>query len=225
MKRSRRFDPDATLKKQRKAFKKKFGRDPQGGDPVFFDPDADTPIPLTREKVEGEVLSAMKTAGLPADVIYAFRKTGMLVMESRLDEYDPVDLASWNAAIEEYRRLEAEQAKTDTIDPPYRTRVIPPTKLPELVESPFTAADEEAISRCLDALDSVMETTSMTVRARMELGVGLLALACDHAFDSRVETGGTVEEGHRFAISIGQLGLARTQEIYEGMDHGSSDDD
>jgi hypothetical protein len=36
------------LKTQRKAFRKKFGRDPGPGDPMFFDPDEDTPKPRIR---------------------------------------------------------------------------------------------------------------------------------------------------------------------------------
>ena len=37
---------------QREAFQKKFGRDPGPGDSVFFDPDADTPTPMTPDRIE-----------------------------------------------------------------------------------------------------------------------------------------------------------------------------
>lgn len=212
------------MKAQKRAFEKKFGRNPGPGDPVFFGPDADTPLPITSERIESEILSAMKSAELPAELIYAFKKSGILLMESRRGEYHPDDVAAWNAAIDEYRRLESEQAKTDTKKPAYRTRIIPPTAIPELLESPFTAEDEEAISRCLDAQDGVMAITNMSVRARMELGAGLLALACDSAFDAQIETGGSPADGHQFAIAIANIALARTQEIYEGMEHEGDDD-
>jgi hypothetical protein len=35
------------MKKQLKAFRKKFHRDPGPNDPIFFDPDADSPQPLS----------------------------------------------------------------------------------------------------------------------------------------------------------------------------------
>ena len=225
MTRSRRTaDPKTIVKKQKKAFKQKFERNPSDGDPLFFDPDLDTPQPLKPEKVEKEVLAAMKKAALPAELIYAYKKTGFLVMESMRGRYSAEDLAEWNAAIAEYERLESHQAKTDA-KPDLRTRVIPPTRLPELLESPFTQEDEEAISKCLDALDEVLAVTSMSVRARMELGAGLLALACDHAFDAQISDGGTPEDGHKFAIALANIALARVQEIYEGMDHGDDNAD
>ena len=41
------MDPELAraMKNQLRAFKKKFGREPGPNDPVFFDPDADTPQP------------------------------------------------------------------------------------------------------------------------------------------------------------------------------------
>ena len=44
------MDPELTraMKNQLRAFKKKFGREPGPNDPVFFDPDADTPQPIAR---------------------------------------------------------------------------------------------------------------------------------------------------------------------------------
>ena len=143
-------------------------------------------------------------------------------MESMRGQYSAEDLAEWNAAIAEYERLEGQQATTDA-KPDLRTRVIPQTKLPELLESPFD--DEEAISKCLDALDEVLARTHMSVRARMELGAGLLALACDSAYDAQISDGGTPEDGHQFAIALANIALARVQEIYEGMDHGNADAD
>lgn len=212
------------LNKQRKAFRAKFGRNPGKGDPVFFDPEADTPQPMKEESLEREVLGAMKTAGLGADLIYAYRQTGFLVLESMRGQVPPEDLAEWNAAIAEYDQLEGRQAKTDA-KPDLRTRVIPPTRIPELLESPFTQEDEENISKCLDALDEVLTVTSMSVRARMELRAGLLALACDHAYDAQISDGGTPDDGHQFAIALANIAFARVQEIYEGMDHGDHDAD
>jgi len=40
------------LQEQRRAFIEKFGREPGPSDPVFFDPDCETPTPLTEERLE-----------------------------------------------------------------------------------------------------------------------------------------------------------------------------
>jgi hypothetical protein len=37
---------------QRERFRQKFGRDWKDGDPVFFDPDADVPTPMSMVKIE-----------------------------------------------------------------------------------------------------------------------------------------------------------------------------
>ena len=54
-------------KNQLRAFKKKFGREPGPNDPVFFDPDADTPQPIPIEKLRATVIEAAKKAGLDPD--------------------------------------------------------------------------------------------------------------------------------------------------------------
>jgi hypothetical protein len=66
------------LKVQREAFCKKFRRDFGPGDPIFFDPDADEPTPMSAVWVEAEVLGAMRKAGLPEAFAYAYKKTGLL---------------------------------------------------------------------------------------------------------------------------------------------------
>ena len=42
------------LRAQREAFRKKFWRDWQSGDPVFFDPDADEPTRMSIVKAQAE---------------------------------------------------------------------------------------------------------------------------------------------------------------------------
>ena len=56
--------PDAheALLQQREAFIEKFGREPGPDDPVFFDPDADTPQPLDLERYEKDLADAMAVA-------------------------------------------------------------------------------------------------------------------------------------------------------------------
>ena len=90
------------LEEQREYFRKKFGREPEPGDPLFFDPDVDTPIALDQERINAQLTQAMASAGLDPCLIYAFRRTGLIVTEDNLGLLSQEDLAEWNAAIEEY---------------------------------------------------------------------------------------------------------------------------
>lgn len=99
---------DKILKKQLRAFRKKFGRDPGPGDPVFFDPNADTPQPIPRADLEQTMREVAQY--LPPDIAYAYLKTdGMLVTEGNLDLWSDEDMEEWDAAIDEYWRLQDEQ--------------------------------------------------------------------------------------------------------------------
>ena len=53
-------------------------------------------------KVEHFMVEGMKQAGLDPALIYAFEKTGLLVSEANQHLIADVDLAKWNAAMEEY---------------------------------------------------------------------------------------------------------------------------
>jgi hypothetical protein len=55
------------MKGQLEEFKRKFGREPGPNDPVFFDPDADTPQPLQIAKLRAIVIEAAEKAGLDPD--------------------------------------------------------------------------------------------------------------------------------------------------------------
>ena len=90
------------------AFKKKFGRDPGPDDPVFFDPDADTPQFLNQNAMADLIQDAMVKAGIEPAKIYAFRKTGMLLSEDNLDKWTRSDLKKWADAVEEFDALQRE---------------------------------------------------------------------------------------------------------------------
>ena len=53
------------LEEQRRAFGKKFGRDPVKGDPLFFDTDAGQPVEMSPVAMNAEMLEAMRKAGHP----------------------------------------------------------------------------------------------------------------------------------------------------------------
>jgi integrase len=97
------------IERQRERFRAKFGRDPKPGDPLFFDPHADTPqfmSPATQREINEKMVEAMRAAGIPPDLIYAAERTGLLVSEDNRHLLSKEDLAEWQAAIEEYHRLQ-----------------------------------------------------------------------------------------------------------------------
>ena len=100
----------AALRDQRRAFRKKFGRDPGPDDPLFFDPDAsgDTPVQITGQQLRTDTLDAMRKAGIAPALIYAYAKTGLLVSEANQASLPLGALNEWSAAIAEYERMEAE---------------------------------------------------------------------------------------------------------------------
>ncbi len=92
------FEED--LNKQRKQFIEKFGREPGPDDPLFFDPDADTPQPYPEEKFTEEIVESMREAGVDEKLINAFKKTGLLVTQDNLDLMTPEELEEFEEALE-----------------------------------------------------------------------------------------------------------------------------
>ena len=88
------------LKEQRKKFIEKFGREPGPDDPLFFDPDADTPQPYPEEKFTEEIVESMREAGVDEKLINAFKKTGLLVTQDNLDLMTPEELEEFEEALE-----------------------------------------------------------------------------------------------------------------------------
>ena len=100
----RSVDPEVAFKHalrgQLRAFRKKFGRDPLEGEPVFFDPDKDVPMQMTEERVREDVLAVL--SNFPPQFAYAYAKTGLaLLTEEHAEHYDPKDVAEWKEAIDE----------------------------------------------------------------------------------------------------------------------------
>ena len=62
----------------RRRFIEKFGREPGPDDPVIFDPDADTPQPISEEKLAKHLAEAAAAAGIEADKVYAISETGLI---------------------------------------------------------------------------------------------------------------------------------------------------
>jgi hypothetical protein len=99
------------LRDQRKAFIKKFGREPGPDDPVFFDPEASKPLALDQKQLEDATLKAMLAAGTPPHFVYAYQKTGFIVNEDGYKSMSPEDRAEYDAAVAEYFAIEDAQKK------------------------------------------------------------------------------------------------------------------
>jgi hypothetical protein len=93
------------LEAKREAFIEKFGREPGEGDPVFYDLDEDTPVQMSVEKFMAHWVVTAIRAETPTVFIYAFIRTGGLVVsDDTADMIPKEDLALWDQATEEYWR-------------------------------------------------------------------------------------------------------------------------
>jgi hypothetical protein len=101
-------EADAVIRRRLQEFREKFGREPGPEDPIFFDSSSTSPdpVPMNLSEFETQVAEAMRKANVAPQIIYAFKKTGLIVTEaSRLTI--PADRrAEWEAAIDDYFRLE-----------------------------------------------------------------------------------------------------------------------
>jgi hypothetical protein len=113
MKRQRLPLDAALLKEQFEAFRKKFGRDPNADDPIFFDPERDEPSPMPESAMVeafSELEAALDEIGAPPAVIYAVRKTKRLVTEENKRYLSTPEQEEWDAAICEYQMRIADES-------------------------------------------------------------------------------------------------------------------
>jgi hypothetical protein len=94
------------IKHQLEAFEKKFGRPAGPEDPIFFDPDADTPQVISQEKLDALMVETMEAADIDPAIIYAYKKTGLIVSTKNWKHMSRSKRARWNAAIREYEERE-----------------------------------------------------------------------------------------------------------------------
>jgi hypothetical protein len=94
------------IKVQEAAFFQKFGRPMGPEDPIFFDPDADTPQPFPEDRYERDFNEAIDKAAatgmMRPEIVYATKRTGLIVTAENWDTLLPEDRAAWNEAINEY---------------------------------------------------------------------------------------------------------------------------
>ena len=102
------------LARQLDAFRKKFGRDPAPGDPIFFDPEKDEPTPMSEDDhcaMAAELIEGMVRIGRP-EFGYAYSRSGYLVSAENLDLIPEEGLRDWNGAIREWSEMSAADRAT-----------------------------------------------------------------------------------------------------------------
>ena len=109
-------DPDLReeLELQLDAFRRKFGRDPAPGDPLFFDPEKDEPTLLSEDAhctINAELIEGMIKIGRP-EFGYAYARSGYLVSEDNQDLIPEEGLREWHAAIREWSEMSAADRTT-----------------------------------------------------------------------------------------------------------------
>jgi len=63
------------------------------------------------ERMKAEVVDAMKKAGIPRQIIYAYQKTGLILSEAAWDNYSDEIKAEWLAAVDEYFELYGDESE------------------------------------------------------------------------------------------------------------------
>jgi hypothetical protein len=94
------------IEEQLAAFRKKFGREPGPDDPIFFDPDANTPQPYPEGKFRREwnaiMDAAVRNGAIRPELAFAAKKTGFIVSESNQKALTRKQLKEWDDAVQEY---------------------------------------------------------------------------------------------------------------------------
>lgn len=94
-------------KGQIERFRQKFGREPEDDDPLFFDPNADTPQPMSEEAIEELRLTTTRLlleTGARPEVVFAQWATERIVTAQNRKFLTASEQEEWDAAVAEYRK-------------------------------------------------------------------------------------------------------------------------
>lgn len=93
------------LEEQKARFRAKFGRDYTLHDPLFFDPDADEPVLIARDKLPAEVAAVFEQATIHSALIYAQAKVGYFLSPLNFDVAKEEEVSAWDEAVREFAYL------------------------------------------------------------------------------------------------------------------------
>ncbi|HEV2375054.1 MAG TPA: hypothetical protein VGS19_23205 [Streptosporangiaceae bacterium] len=98
-------DQKAMLEAQFRRFEEKFGRPPGLSDPVFFDPNADQPQPMSLPAVETATVGMLESAGVCPAWVYAYQHTDGLLPRPDGTFATQADQAEWDETVARYLSL------------------------------------------------------------------------------------------------------------------------
>src|SRR5262245_64172486 len=104
------------------------------------------------------MLEAMRKAGTPPHIIYAYEKTGLLLMKD--SPASPSDRKAWNDAIDDYFAIETAQKNNPDRPDPKDWK----TEIPELLSSPFSRQDLAKVAACVRAVGPFEKGKSVVAR-------------------------------------------------------------
>jgi hypothetical protein len=90
-------DMQKALDRSAEEFRRHFEREPGSGVPLFL-----AKYLYSEDDVERETLAAMEAAGTDPATVYAYKKTGRIVLASKLQSYTGAAIAEWDKAIDEF---------------------------------------------------------------------------------------------------------------------------
>jgi len=94
------------LTRMRAEFIAQFGREPQADEPLIFDPASDVPAPFRHPNFKPEVHAAMVAATIPAHILYAYERTGLLLSKEAAAKAAPDKLDAYRNAMDEFAALQ-----------------------------------------------------------------------------------------------------------------------
>jgi len=149
----------------------------------------------------------MRKAGTPPQTIYAYKRTGGLLLREDMREHWPPDhVKEWDNAIDEYFAIEDASRNVNRPNPKEWS-----TEIREMLASGFDQKDFEKVREILAALAPVEGREPMTVAARIELAAAFLVTACGAAYDSAM---GSPDRGPSLYAATEELVVMRAREIY-----------
>lgn len=95
------------LREQRQLFVEKFGREPGAGDPIFFDPEADTPLEISPEQDLAEFRDICRRAGVDDSYADAYEEVGYLVTDLNRHMFSLEEIDAFLAALDRSRNRRA----------------------------------------------------------------------------------------------------------------------
>lgn len=98
------------MKYQQKMFRKKFGRDPGPDDPLFFDLEADEPVPLTKKHFDNMMLEMAGHAaemGYDPAFFHACREVGYMVTSDSRHMFTTAEVIAFRRAMVRHQEADA----------------------------------------------------------------------------------------------------------------------